>query len=228
MKCQSNKNSYSDSLRGFTLIELLVVVAIIAVLVSILLPALNSARERARRLACGNNLRQIGIAVRMYANDNNDYLPVYYPCPNESVAAYTLGGASPWGKLFEGKYLLGKPLKNPVMFCPSETSSAFRLGNTGNRAGYQYRYYLYPYWHRPYVVKKWDSELDSKALYAGVFNNYVPNAHNNEGRSCFYADCSVRWVPFDVTTAGWWIMWNPGRCEMYWENVFDDANNANH
>ncbi len=64
--------------RGFTLIELLVVIAILAILASLLLPTLATAKEKGRRIHCVSNLRQIYLAVAMYADDHGDSLPIKY------------------------------------------------------------------------------------------------------------------------------------------------------
>jgi prepilin-type N-terminal cleavage/methylation domain-containing protein/prepilin-type processing-associated H-X9-DG protein len=70
----------TDFTNGFTLVELLVVIGIIAVLISLLLPTLNNAREQARSTQCLSNLKQIGAALQMYAQQNkHNVVPLYYP-----------------------------------------------------------------------------------------------------------------------------------------------------
>ncbi|QDT00801.1 DUF1559 family PulG-like putative transporter [Adhaeretor mobilis] len=75
MNRQNRTNPRARQLRGFTLVELLVVIAIIGVLVGLLLPAVQAAREAARRMSCGNNLKQLGLACLTFESSNG-HLPV--------------------------------------------------------------------------------------------------------------------------------------------------------
>ncbi|GMU93234.1 MAG: hypothetical protein AMXMBFR4_22920 [Candidatus Hydrogenedentota bacterium] len=140
----------NDKQTGFTLIELLVVIAIIGILASILLPALARAREAARRAACQNNLKQMGIVFKMYAGESRDAaLPPHYP------GYYPSGGGSPipshtffWPPSVHPEYLADMF----VTFCPSdpEGTNTYDAVQDLFAAGYpeavlEYRDYSYMY-----------------------------------------------------------------------------------
>ncbi len=117
--------------RAFTLIELLVVISIIALLIAMLLPAIKQARENARAIACGSNLRQMGIGVEAYKGEwQGHYLPL------QGAIQGSCGNIGTWFSLLRD---FGGVQDEKVFICPSRPErDGFNYLNVGYAYNYQY------------------------------------------------------------------------------------------
>ena len=171
--------------RGFTLIELLVVIAIIAILAAMLLPALQSARERGRRGSCVSNLKQIGTALMQYAQDNREKMPAgncrALPTATTLMAVDLSEGDKGLEVLRANEYLADYG----VYVCPSSTVSA--EGASENLSyGLNLAYGYVP----GYIAGNAGSESAMAADFDGTTESLKTN-HTNYGNILF-ADGSTR------------------------------------
>ncbi|MBU0477152.1 prepilin-type N-terminal cleavage/methylation domain-containing protein [bacterium] len=196
---------------GFTLLELLVVIAIIALLASMLLPSLSKAREMGRRIKCVSNLRQIGLAFTMYADDYDGWLPFYLETSGDCLFWHQ--EISPYLGKTTSEYA-GKD----YIRCPTSTGTDASYGanyyvvfgqgpvsaQNGSRRLYKVPANVFLLGdavtcaiHNPtqYPLnsdRDGDGINDTNSFMADIYNRL--SIRHNEGANFLYADGHVKWI----------------------------------
>ncbi len=175
LKKQGGEMKTAVRKHGFTLIELLVSIAIISILAAFLLPALSTARERARRTNCMNNLRQLGIAYEMFADDHHEN----FPAADTDLYA-------------EDKDLYPTYINTPKIFwCPSSISrnndapSVIDAGNWDNSYSFVFKLTTGNKSVAPIPM------ISDNGIYVGLGQSY---GNHSYGINVLFLDCSTQWI----------------------------------
>jgi prepilin-type N-terminal cleavage/methylation domain-containing protein len=151
--------------RAFTLVELLVVIGILAMLIGILLPVVNAARNRAARTACASNLHQLGLGFQMYIQDSKGRLPAINPMPSATPAVSDAPSLPTVIKPFIGG-------NSRVLECPSDR---IITPTTGTPAGFDtyFRREGSSYQYNPWLTALWSNhQLGETTLYKMHLSQY--------------------------------------------------------
>jgi len=202
---------------GFTLIELLVVIAIIAILAAILMPVFASAKEKARGSKCIGNMRQIGLAMQLYAEEYNGYVwwgdvvaenPALTNNPICKFAKNQMIFFCPtdpyWKKAKKGSYGINPKLVTLWTDEDNKKQPRLKLGDLPNRPFANVKNYRK--YNSTYVLDEWDGPRD-KGFWDDSNDNNINDCYERHGKGCnvLMSDCRVQWVKaYDyVSGTGW-------------------------